>query len=151
MQRSATFTGPGITISPSAHRLTVRGSTSSALAAASCDSPSAASAARKSSADNGAIVQHAETVRRQPGADLFQVFVSGEGAVERAVAQEERLALRAVRPLRDEPEGIGRKVLGRGGALLAHGFYIGRYALVCKGYFRAVATITHPQETGDGE
>jgi len=49
MQRSATFTGPGMALSPAAQRRTVRPSTSSCLPASTCDQPSAAIAAANSS------------------------------------------------------------------------------------------------------
>lgn len=88
-------------------------------------------------------------MRRQACTDLIEAFVNGEGVAQGPVTQEERLALRAIRTLGHEAESIGRHGLRRGGALLAHADDIGPMALECKGYFRALATTTHPQETGD--
>jgi len=122
ISRSATLTGPGIDRSPVSQRLIVRTSTSSTLAAATCDSPSASSAALNSSADNAAVLQQAQAVAGQQGADRSVVLVHGEGVGQAAVAAEQRQALGPVGADGDEANGLGGHRGGgdREGGALAH-------------------------------
>lgn len=127
MQRNATRTGPGISRSPSAQRLTVRASTSSASAAATCDSPSAAMAARNSSADNDAIFANGQAGSGQRGAQRVERVRNTEGVGQAAIGAEQRQALRAVSATGDETNGVGGQ--GWDGDGLAHDPLIGPAAL----------------------
>lgn len=120
MQRSATLTGPGISRSPSAQRRTVRASTSSAAAACTCDMPSAAIAARNSSADtaNDPGIVNCQAIAGQDRANRVHVLVLRERIGHRAIAVMQGQAFRAISAARDEADGIGGEL--RGGDGLAH-------------------------------
>ena len=137
MQRSATLAGPGMARSPSAHFRTVRSSTSSAVAAARCDMPSAAIASRNCSGDtaNNALRVNSHASRRQGGAQRVNRFVNAERIGQAAVRLEQRQALRPVVTASDEADCIGRK--GGAGCGLEHTHNLGPLALSVKGYFYA--------------
>jgi hypothetical protein len=127
MSRSATRTGPGIARSPSAQRLMVRASTSSAAAAATCDRPSDASAARNSSADNDAILAKGQAGSGQDRTQGVQRLVNGEGVGQAAVSAKQGQALRAISAGSDETNGVGGQGWDGGG--LAHNSCVGPMAL----------------------
>lgn len=82
MSLNATRTGPGISRSPNAQRLTVRASTSSACAAATCDSSSASMASLNSSA----VISGSDRVDRDlGGAGALASHLGGLGDVGGAV------------------------------------------------------------------
>ena len=95
MQRSATLAGPGMARSPSAHFRTVRSSTSSAVAAARCDMPSAAIASRNCSGDtaDNALRVNRHACRRKRGAERVNRFVNAERIGQGAVSFKQRQAL----------------------------------------------------------
>jgi hypothetical protein len=118
MSRSATLTGPGMARSPAVQRRTVRSSTSSAEAAATCDSPSAASAARNSSADNGAVLGDRHAGGSQHGTQAVDRVGGAERVGQRAIGSEQRQAFRAIGAAADEANGVGGQ--GGDGKGLAH-------------------------------
>jgi len=134
MQRSATLAGPGMARSPSAHFRTVRSSTSSAVAAARCDMPSAAIASRNCSGDtaDNALRVNSHASRRQGRAQRFNRFVNAERVGQAAVSLEQRQALRPVVAAADETDCIGGK--GGAGGGLEHTHNLGPLALSVKGY-----------------
>jgi len=133
MSRSATRTGPGTSRSPSAQRLTVRASTSKASAAATCESPSAARAARNSAADNGTTGQQRHASRLQRRGNVRFTFPDGEGARQRAIGVEQRKPLWPIGSAGQEPNGAGGKRRNGDGAgvvgALAHALCAGPLAL----------------------
>jgi hypothetical protein len=135
MQRSATLAGPGMARSPSAHFRTVRSSTSSAVAAARCDMPSAAITSRNCSGDtaNNALRVNSHASRRQGRAQRVNRFVNAERVGQAAVSLEQRQALRPVVTASDEADCIGGK--GGAGGGLEHTHNLGPLALFVKGYF----------------
>ena len=135
MQRSATLAGPGIARSPSAHFRTVRSFTSSAVAAARCDMPSAAIASRNCSGDtaDNALRVNRHASRRKGGAQRVNRFVNAERVGQAAVGLEQRQAFGPVVTASDEADCIGRK--GGAGCGLGHTHNLGPLALSVKGYF----------------
>ncbi len=135
MQRSATLAGPGMVRSPSAHFRTVRSSTSSAVAAARCDMPSAAIASRNCSGDtaDNALRVNCHASRRQGRAQRLNRFVNAERVGQRAVSLEQRQALGPVVAAADEADCIGGK--GGAGGGLEHTHNLGPWGLYVKGYF----------------
>ena len=137
MQRSATLAGPGMARSPSAHLRTVRSSTSSAVAAARCDMPSAAIVSRNclgDTADN-ALRVNSHVSRRQGRAQRVNRFVNAERIGQAAVSLEQRQAFGPVVAAADEADCIGGK--GGAGGGLEHTHNIGPWGLYVKGYFHA--------------
>ncbi len=134
MQRSATLAGPGTARSPSAHLRTVRSSTSSANAAARCDSPRAATASRNCSGDTAhnarRVNRHAGGRKR--GAQSVNRFVNSERVGQRVVNLEQRQALGPIIAAGNEADSIG----GKGGACggFEHAAVIGPSGLSCKGF-----------------
>ncbi len=135
MQRSATLAGPGMARSPSAHFRTVRSSTSSAVAAARCDMPSAAIASRNCSGDtaDNALRVNCHASRRQSRAQRLNRFVNAERVGHAAVSLEQRQAFGSVVTASDEADCIGGK--GGAGCGLEHTHNLGPLALSVKGYF----------------
>lgn len=138
MQRSATFAGPGMARSPSAHFRMVRSSTSSALAAARCDKPRAAIAALKSAANTAVIpndprIIHDESSLQQYLRNVSHILIKCERIRQAAIGLEQRQAFGPVIAAADEAECIGRK--GGAGAGLEHETYIGPWGLSVKGFF----------------
>ena len=138
MQRSATLAGPGMARSPSAHFRTVRSSTSSAVAAARCDSPRAAIAALKSAANtavisNDTLLIHDEASLQQYLGNVSYVLVKGEGVGQLPFGVEQRQAFGPVVAATDEADCIGGK--GGAGCGLEHTHNLGPLALSVKGYF----------------
>jgi hypothetical protein len=135
MQRSATLAGPGMARSPSAHFRTVRSSTSSAVAAARCDKPSAAIASRNCSGDtaDNALRVNRHASRRKGGAQRVNRFVNAERVGQAAVCLEQRQAFGPVVTASDEADCIG----GKGGAScgLEHELYLGPMGLSVKRFF----------------
>lgn len=135
MQRSATFAGPGMARSPSAHFRTVRSSTSSANAAARCDMPSAAIAFRNCSGDtaDNALIINRHTSSSQGRAQRFNRFVNAERIGQAAISFEQRQALGPIITASNEADCIG----GKGGASagLEHETHLGPLVLSVKGYF----------------
>ena len=107
MQRSATLAGPGIARVPASHRPTVASSTSSAAAVSRRFMPSAAMAARRSSADNDAALDQAHPVRAQLLANRLLGFFDAERVGQRAVGMEQRQAFGAVNAAANEAHRIG--------------------------------------------
>ncbi len=132
MKRSATLAGPGMARSPSAHFRTVRSSTSSAVAAARCDMPSAAIASRNCSGDtaDNALRVNCHASRRQGRAQRVNRFVNAERVGQRAVSLEQRQALRPVVAAADEADCIGGK--GGAGGGLEHTHNLGPSGLYVK-------------------
>jgi len=138
MHRSATLAGPGTARSPSAHFRTVRSSTSSAVAAARCDMPSAAIAALKSAAStavisNDTLLIHDEASFKQYLGDIGHVLIKGEGVGQLPLSVEQRQALRPVVAASDEADCIGGK--GGAGCGLEHELYLGPMGLSVKRFF----------------
>ncbi len=138
MKRSATLAGPGMARSPSAHFRTVRSSTSSAVAAARCDSPRAAIAALKSAAStavisNDTLLIHDEASLQQYLGNVSYVLIKGEGVGQLPFGVEQRQALGPVVAASDEAESIGGK--GGAGCGLEHGLYLGPSGLSVKRFF----------------
>lgn len=130
MQRSATFAGPGIARVPASHRPTVASSTSNAAAVSRLFMPSAAMAARSSSADNDAILPQRQPLGRQDRPQGFQRVILRERVGQAAIWAEQRQALRSVNTARHEADGIG----GKGGdGLLVHAFHVVPMALFVNG------------------
>jgi hypothetical protein len=135
MPRKAARTGPGMARSPSAHFLTVRSSTSSAIAASRWFIPSAAIASRNCSGDtaDNALRVNCHASRRQGRAQRVNRFVNAERIGQAAVRFEQRQALGPVVTASDEADCIGGK--GGAGGGLEHTHNIGPLALSVKGYF----------------
>ena len=137
MQRSATLAGPGMARSPSAHFRTVRSSTSSANAAARCDSPRAAIAALKSAANTAVIsndtsIIHNEASFQQYFGNIGHVLVKSESVGQLSFSVEQRQAFGPIVAAADEADSIG----GKGGACggFEHAAVIGPSGLSCKGF-----------------
>jgi hypothetical protein len=133
MQRSATLAGPGTARSPSTHLRTVRSSTSSANAAARCDSSRAATASRNCSGDtahNARRVNRHAGIRKR-GAQSVNGFVNAERIGQRTVNLEQRQAFGPIIAAGNEADCIG----GKGGACggFEHALFIGPLGLSCKG------------------
>lgn len=127
MQRSATFAGPGIARVPASHRPTVASSTSRAAAVSRRFSPSAAIAARSSSADNDAILAQRQALGCQHRANGFQRVILRKRVGQTTIRAEQRQSLRTVNATRYEADRIG----GKGGhGLLAHARNVVPLALV---------------------
>lgn len=137
MQRSATLAGPGMARSPSAHFRTVRSSTSSAVAAARCDMPSAAIASRNCSGDtaDNALRVNRHASSGQGRAQRVNRFVNAERIGQAAVRLEQRQALGPVVTASDEADCIGGK--GGAGCGLEHELYLGPSGLGVKRFFHA--------------
>ena len=130
MQRSATFAGPGIARVPASHRPTVASSTSRAAAVLRRFIPSAAIAARSSSADNDAILTQGQALGGQHRTQGFQRLVLRERVGQAAIRAEQRQALRPIHAARHEADRIG----GKGGNwLLGHAVYVVPLALFVNG------------------
>jgi hypothetical protein len=135
MQRSATLAGPGTARSPSAHLRTVRSSTSSAVAAARCDMPSAAIASRNCSGDtaDNALRVNCHASRRQGRAQRVNRLVFAERIGQAAIGFEQRQAFGPIIAMANKADSIG----GKGGARcgLEHGLYLGPSGLSVKRFF----------------
>ena len=129
MQRSATFTGPGMALSPAAQRRTVRPSTSSCLPASTCDQPSAAIAAANSSGctEDKAVGVQGETLCCVVGTDIGQRFIRAARTHQGAGAGKRRQTLRAIWAGGDKAERVGGKIGGDG--CVAHIHVVGPLAL----------------------
>ena len=139
MSLSATRTGPGISLSPAIHRLIVRASTSSAAAAATCDNPSAAIAARNSSADNDAFLYDGKPPPCERDAQAFDGIVRAKRRGERPICEEKRQALGAVNTAAEEPECAGGK--DGNGLGLAHASLIGPMVLAVNNEISAAESV----------
>lgn len=135
MQRSATFAGPGMARSPSAHFRTVRSSTSSANAAARCDMPSAAMAPLNASGDtaDNALRINRHSSGSQGRAQRVNRFVNAERIGQAAISFEQRQALGPVITASNEADCIGGQ--GGAGGGLEHETYLGPSGLSVKRYF----------------
>jgi len=130
MQRSATFAGPGIARVPASHRPTVASSTSKAAAVSRRFMPSAAIAARSSSADNDAIRAQGQAGTRQDRPQALHRLVLRKRVGQTAIRAEQRQALWPVHAARHEADRIGRK---GGDGLLGHAVYVAPLALFVNG------------------
>ena len=138
MQRNATLAGPGTARSPSAHFRTVRSSTSSANAAARCDSPRAAIAALKSAAStavisNDTLLIHDEASLKQYLGDIGHVLIKGEGVGQLPFGVEQRQALGPIIAMANVADCIGGQ--GGAGCGLEHELYLGPLGLSVKRFF----------------
>jgi len=138
MQRSATFTGPGMALSPAAQRRTVRSSTSSCFPASTCDQPSAAIAA----ANSVGVILGADRVQRDlGGASALGHLGGGAADVGLAVSRQHLGGVKHTGLLRAGGAELEAGLLERGvrqvaevgrnqdGGCVAHIHFVGPLAL----------------------